>query len=191
MARKYLMLVENYLRRYERGGYLTGDVVKFSKDFKNQEQYKNLGANTKEMIDQMIDSGLNIRVVGIKDTTSPVFPGNPQTSSADVVLTLALDNGGGRYTHYLSVPTGLTDAPEEFAPNLPPIPDTVKRPNNVVIKPKEVEKQNSVTNKTDKGDGKLSDTNIQLAKTNTVLPSNTVDQSPGESYTLKYLDGLK
>ena len=192
MARKYLQLVETYLRRFERGGYLTGDVVKFAKNFKSTEQYKSLGKNTQEQIDQMIESGLNVRVVGIKDTNSPVFPGNPQTSSHDVVLSLALDNGGGRYSHYISVPTGLTDAPEDFAPNLPPIPDAFRRPNNVNIKPKEYEKQDHITNKTDKGDGKLSDTEIGLAQKNATIPSNTVDQSPGQqSYTLKYLDGLK
>jgi hypothetical protein len=47
----------------------------------------------------MIETGLHVRVVGIKDTTSPRYPGNPQTSYADVSLTLALDSGGGRYTH--------------------------------------------------------------------------------------------
>ena len=102
MARekKFLTLFESYFSRYERGGFLVGDVFKFNDGFKSTEGYKKLGQNTKDMIDQMIESGLHVRVVGIKDTTSPRYPGNPQTSSTDVELTLALDNGGGRYTHY-------------------------------------------------------------------------------------------
>jgi len=167
---KYLTLVEAYLSRFERGGFLVGDVFKFDAKFKSTEGYKKLGVNTRDMIDQMIETGLNVRVVGIKDTTSPRYPGNPQTSSNDVELTLALDNGGGRYSHYVNITPDL-GTPETYYPNLPPIPDAVVRKNNVNIKPEELEKSDNIANKTDKGDGKLSDTEISLATANTNIPS--------------------
>jgi hypothetical protein len=167
---KYLTLVEAYLSRFERGGFLVGDVFKFDAKFKSTEGYKKLGVNTRDMIDQMIETGLNVRVVGIKDTTSPRYPGNPQTSSNDVELTLALDNGGGRYSHYVNVTPDL-GTPETYYPNLPPIPDAVIRKNNVNIKPEELKRQDNITNKTDKGDGTLSDTEISLATANTNIPS--------------------
>ena len=190
MGKKYLTLVETYLSRFERGGFLVGDVFKFNDNFKSSEMYKKLGRNSQELIDQMIDTGLHVRVVGIKDTTSPRYPGNPQTSSADVSLTLAVDNGGGRYTHYVNVSPEL-GTPESYYPNLPPIPDAVIRPNNVNIKPKELEKQDNIANKTDKGNGKLSDTNIQLANKNTTLPSKPVTPSPAvDSNMHEYLKDL-
>lgn len=193
MARekKFLTLFESYFSRYERGGFLVGDVFKFNDDFKSTDGYKKLGQNTQDMIDQMVESGLHVRVVGIKDTTSPRYPGNPQTSSTDVELTLALDNGGGRYTHYVNVYPDL-GTPETFYPNLPPVPDSVKRPDNTNITPQEVEKQDNLANKIDKGDGKLSDSNITLPTNNTTLPSEPATPSPAVgSYTHEYMAGIK
>jgi hypothetical protein len=188
--KKFLTLFESYFSRYERGGFLVGDVFKFNDNFKTTEGYKKLGYNTKDLIDQMIESGLHVRVVGLKDSTSPRYPGNPQTSSTDVELTLALDNGGGRYTHYVNVYPDL-GTPESFYPNLPPIPDAVKRPDTGNIKPEELEKQDNLANKIDKGDGKLSDSNIALASTNTTLPSTPSTPSPAvDSYTHEYMKGI-
>jgi hypothetical protein len=179
MARekKFLTLFESYFSRYERGGFLVGDVFKFNDEVKSSEGYKKLGQNTKDMIDQMIESGLHVRVVGIKDSTSPRYPGNPQTGSNDVELTLALDNGGGRYTHYVNITPDL-GTPDTFYPNLPPIPDSVKRPDNTNITPEELKPQDNPSNKSDKGDGKLSDTNITTPDANTVLPSKSATPSP-------------
>jgi len=191
MGKKYLTLVETYLSRYERGGFLVGDVFKFNDNFKSSETYKKLGSNSRDLIDQMIETGLHVRVVGIKDTTSPRYPGNPQTSSADVSLTLALDSGGGRYTHFVNVSPELGE-PVSFYPNLPPIPDAVVRKNNTNIKPKEVEPQDNLSNQSDKGDGKLSKTNLTLPDKNTALPSQPATPSPAvDSYTHDYLAGLK
>lgn len=192
-TKKFLTLLETYMNRFERGGFLVGDVFKFSDGFKNSDSYKKLGTNTKEMIDQMIETGLHVRVVGIKDTSGSRYPGNPQTTTQDVILTLALDNGGGRYTHYVSVePDPSLGEPQRFYPNLPPIPDAVVRKNNVNIKPQEVEKYDNIANKTDKGDGKLSDTNLTLPDQNTVIPSQSVTPSPAvASYTHEYLKDIE
>lgn len=191
MARQYLTLVETYMSRFERGGFLVGDCFKFNDNFKSTEQYKKLGTNTQQMIDDMIESGLNVRVVGIKDTTSPRYPGNPQTSSNEVNLTLALDNGGGRYSHYVNIAPEL-GTPLSFYPNLPPIPDAVVRKTKENIKPEEYKKQDSITNKTNRGDGKLSDTDLALATSNTTLPGKPVTPSPSvDSQTHEYLKGLE
>ena len=192
MARqkKFLTLFESYFSRYERGGFLVGDVFKFNDGFKSTEGYKKLGQNTRDMIDQMIDSGLHVRVVGIKDSTSPRYPGNPQTASTDVELTLALDNGGGRYTHYVNVYPEL-GTPETFYPNLPPIPDGAKRHDKTNIKPEEMTPTDNLANKTDRGDTKLSDTDISLADTNTSIPAAPATPSPAVgSYTHEYMKGI-
>jgi len=190
MAKKYLTLVEAYLSRFQRGGFLVGDVFKFDDNFKALDSYKKLGQNVKDMIDQMIETGLNVRVVGIKDTTSPRYPGNPQTSSSDVELTLALDTGGGRYTNYINISPEMGQ-PLDIYPNLPPIPDEVVRKNKVNIKPEELEKMDNVANKTDRGTGAYMDTERSLAKDNTVLPSVQATPSPAvTSYTHEYLKDL-
>jgi len=191
MTKKYLTLVEAYLSRFQRGGFLVGDVFKFNDNFKTTEQYKKLGQNVKDMIDQMIETGLNVRVVGIKDTTSPRFPGNPQTSSSDVELSLALDNGGGRYTHYINISPELGQ-PLDIYPNLPPIPDAARRKDKVNIKPEELKKTDNPSNKTDRGDTKLSDTEMSLPTKNIAIPS--VQATPSmdvASYTHEYIKDLK
>lgn len=190
--KKYLTLVEAYLSRYQRGGFLVGDVFKFNDNFKSEECYANLGHNVKDMIDQMIESGLHIRVVGIRDKGAPRYPGNPQTSSNEVELTIALDNGGGRYTHYVNIYPELGSS-ETFYPNLPPIPDAVIRKSKVNINPEELEEIENVANKTDRGDGKYSDTERSLPKSNTSLPTKKAPQpmAAGASGTYKYLKDIE
>lgn len=188
---KYLTLVEAYLSRFQRGGFLVGDVFKFNDNFKSHEAYKKLGENVKDMIDQMIETGFNIRVVGIRDTTSPRYPGNPQTSSNDVELTLAIDNGGGRYTHYINVSPDLGQ-PVSSYPNLPPIPDAARRKDKVNVKPEELKPMDNISNKTDRGDGKYKDTERGLPTKNTQIPSKPATPSPAvTSYTHEYLKGLE
>jgi hypothetical protein len=199
-GKKFVKLHESYMRRYERGGFLAGDVFKFNDDFKSTECYKALGNNTKELIDNMIDSGLHIRITGIKDTSPARFPGNAETSSLDVVLNLALDSGGGRYTHHVSVP-GSLGQPVQYAPNLLPIPDAMRRKDKVIIKPEEAEEDpNNIQNQTARGTTgtadhvgtPLSPTERSLPKQNTDIPSDPATPSPdAASYTLQYLSDLK
>ena len=189
--KKFVKLFENYMRRFERGGFLVGDVFKFNDDFKSHDAYKGLGDNIKELIDDMIESGLHIRVVNIKDTDPARYPANDQTSSLKTVLDIALDTGGGRYSHYCSVPCGLGQ-PVQYAPNLLPIPDAMRRKDNVNIKPEEVEEdKDNIQNKTDRGNGELSNTERSLPKDNTPIPSEPATPSPEvNSYTKQYVGGL-
>jgi hypothetical protein len=184
MARnKFVTLHESYMRQYERGGFLVGQVFKFNDDFKSTECYKSLGDNTRQLIDDMIASGNHIRVTGIKDTSPARYPANPETSSYDVVLNLALDSGGGRYTHHVSVPGELGQA-VQYAPNLLPIPDGWRRKSNVVIKPEEAEET--------KAPGAVDNPDRALAKQNTEIPCDPATPSPAAaSYTLQYMSDLK
>ncbi len=171
-SNKFTTLLESYMRRNQRGGFLVGDVFKFNDNFKSDDAYKDLADVVKKCIDSMIDSGLNIRVINIKDTSPARYPASDQTSSLDVVLDIALDTGGGRYTDETSIPCCLGSC-DQYAPNLPPIPDGQRRKDKVTIKPEEVEEnEENLSNKTDRGDGKLSQTELTLKK---------------ESYTQQYL----
>ena len=67
--KKFVNLHESYMRRYERGGFLVGDVFKFNDDYQSTDCYKALPKKTKDMLTNMSDSGLHIRVVGIDDPT--------------------------------------------------------------------------------------------------------------------------
>ncbi len=54
-GKKFVNLHESYMKRYERGGFLVGDVFKFNDDFKSTDEYKELGANTHGLLDKIID----------------------------------------------------------------------------------------------------------------------------------------
>ena len=190
--KKFITLFESYMKRYERGGFLVGDIFKFNDSFKTDEAYKSLGQNIKDLIDEMIDSGLHIRVVDIKDENPQRYPA-ANGGSLKPVLTIALDTGGGRYTHYCSVPCCLGQ-PELPAPNLPPIPDAMRRKDKVNIKPEEIsEDEENLANMTDRGDGKLSKTERSLPKTNTSIPSHKTPHSAeaGTSGTHEYLKNIE
>tara|TARA_R110000744_G_scaffold75040_1_gene149572 strand:- start:479 stop:1102 length:624 start_codon:yes stop_codon:yes gene_type:complete len=199
-GKKFVTLHESYMRRYERGGFLVGDVFKFNDDYKSTECYKSFGANTKDLLDQMIDSGLHIRVTGIKDTEPSRFPANAETSSLGVVLNIALDQGGGRTTHHVTVPGELGQA-IQYAPNLLPIPDAMRRKDKVIIKPEEAEEDpNNIQNRTARGTTgtedhvgtPLSPTERSLPKQNTKIPSDPATPSPdAATYTFQYLSDLK
>jgi hypothetical protein len=189
---KFMSLFESAMNRYQRGGFLIGDVLKFNDNFKSQSEYGALGDNVKEFIDQMIESGLNIKVVGIKDDAPQRFPAGNNSSSLQVVLDIALDNTGGRFTHHCSIPCCLGQPGESPYPNLDPIPDEVRRKDKVNIKPEEVvEDEESLSNKTDRGDGQLSQTERKLPHENKEIPSTAATPSMEvNSYTKDYLNGL-
>lgn len=156
--KKFVTLYESYMRRYQRGGFQVGDVFVFNKNFKNDESYKSLGQNIKDHIDQMIETGLHIRVVNIKDTAPQRYPASDAGASLTVNLDLAVDTGGGRYMHYVTIPCCLGE-PVTYGQNLPPIPDAMKRKDRVNIKPEEfVEDEENPSNKSER----------KLAKKNTV-----------------------
>jgi hypothetical protein len=182
------------MRRYERGGFLTGDVFKFNDNFKSQDSYNALGTNTKKLIDEMIESGLHIIIVGIKDSSPARYPASSQTSTLDVVLNIALDTGGSRYSHYCSIPGDLGEA-IQYYPNLLPIPDAIKRADKVNIKPEEIaEDEENLANRADRGGTEphdLTPTERSLPKKNTVIPSDPATPSPAvASYTNEYLGDL-
>ena len=193
-GKKFVKLHESYMRRYERGGFLVGDVFKFNDNFKSADGYKALGANTQELIDQMIESGLHIIVVGIKDSSPSRYPASSQTSTLDVVLNIALDTGGSRYSHYCSIPGDLGEA-IQYYPNLLPIPDAMKRPDNVILKPEELaEDEENLANRSDRGGTEphdLTPTERSLPKKNTEIPCDPATPSPAvASYTNEYLGDL-
>lgn len=196
MTKKFLTVMESALTRYARGGFLVGDVVQFKDGFAREDAYKSLGSNVQDMIKHMIDSGLHIRVVGINDATPTRYPGNPDTMTGEVVLNLALDNGGGRYTDYCTVPACCVDSVHHY-PNLAPLPDGMVRPNGTIIKPQEFEYNTDDKLAADQTmhadqDGKKKKVVVTLPTKNTRIKATTPKgaSTPAvDDYTIKYMEG--
>ena len=189
---KFLTLYEAAMNRFARGGFLVGDRVTFTDKFKTTEEYKQLGQNVKDMIDQMIESGLNVRVTDIKNEYPSTAYANPENSTGQVFLDIALDTGGGRYTHLCTIPQTFVQ-PQNDGVNLPPVPDNWKRPNSTVITPREVgdDFKDELNRQTDKGTGSLTPAEIHLPDSNVSIPAQPATPSPGVNPgSSKYLQYL-
>lgn len=180
MEKKFIDLLENTMTRYTRGGFLVGDYVKFKKGFEKEDFYKRLGSNVVDLIKQMIDSGLHIRVVGIKNQYPAIYPGNEETANGLVAIDLALDNMGGRYSHHVTVDPCCLER-IEYYPNLAPIPDSVVAADKTTYSGPEEYKR----------DGKKTET-THIKGGNYELPTkDTKNKHAKEPYTANYLTGLK
>lgn len=189
MNNKFLSLYESVFQKYQHGGVLVGDYVKFVDGYKSHEEYKELSSSAKELIDMILNSGLNLRVVNTKPYTPTFSPGNTQDIGQKYSADIALDHGGGRLTNYLTVPAILLQVDNDY-PNLNKLAPSQHRKNKVQIKPTEVETDEEFkANLTDPGTGKLRVSTVSNPKTNTVLPSKSVNKTPAvkEPYTKNYM----
>lgn len=184
MASKFLTLFESVFKRTQQGGLLVGDYVKFVDGFKTKDSYKSLSDDMKNAIKDLIDCDLPIRVVLTKPHYPSTQPGNAQQTGTSFAADIAADYSGGRYGDPVTVHADLITPINDY-PNLNPLGDKLRRKDKVVIKPEEVEEdEQNLSRRTDKGDGKLSTTELKLATKNTTLPS-------GKLYTVNYMKGIK
>ena len=193
MEKKFIKLFESVYQRYQReGGFLIGDYVKFKDNYKSADHYKNLNDDVKAMLDSMNDSGLNIRVVDAKGYMPVATPANPAGNGVQLALTIALDQGGGRYSDYVLCCPSLLNKVDTY-PNLMPLSKEREIKHKVNIKPEELESdEESLANRSDvEGKGKLGFGDRKLRNTNVVLPGKSATKSMQvNSYTKEYLKGL-
>ena len=165
MPNKFLTLVENSISRYSNGGLLTGDTVKFVKNFKSRDSYKALSDNLKNYIEEFIKTDKNIRVVDIK----PMFPSSAPGDDA---------NRGNAFSIVLA-----TDLVEPFNTysNLPNIPDSIRKKERINHKPvaPEENEESAVNNPylqtlMSQDGNSLRRTDTKLLNKNVTIPSVTV-----------------
>lgn len=197
MKRNFVELYESAMQRYTLGGLLAGDVVVFREGAFNDPWYKSLGENTKEKIQSMVNSGLNLRVSNIKSVLPAVQgAGNTDYTGTEYNVDITSEIAPGRYMDFVTVP-GRMLQPKSSYPNLPDVPEVFKKDDpskRVNIKPKKIKDESEEvpfisprdTRLSDLGNKKLSKGDRELLNTNVKIPSNPVDSDPA-SYTYKYL----
>lgn len=188
MQKKFEKLFESVYQRYQReGGFLIGDYVKFKDNYKSADHYKNLNDDVKARLDAMADSGLNIRVVDDKSYMPAATPANPAGNGVQLALTIALDQGGGRYSDYTLCCPSILDKIDTY-PNLMPLSKEREIVKKVNIKPEELESdEENQSNLSDtQGKGKLGFGDRSLKNKNVSLPNKSA-----KATTAMYLKGLK
>jgi hypothetical protein len=197
MRKKFLQLYESTLNRYTNGGFLTSDLVTFKPGWEKHPHFQGQDQLLKG-IKQLVDSGYNIRVTNVKPS-HPVASGNGNTDyhGTKFAIDVAPEIAPGKFGDSLTVCPDILIV-HDTVPNLPPISDNAKRHDKVIIKPQEVDDEETSdevpfygpgrTRKTDKGDGKDSKSVSSLNNSNTKIPAVPAEgHKDPANYTANYL----
>lgn len=169
MGKKFDAIFESVVSRYQVGGFLPGDIVVFRPNYKSTPTYQAMNSVMKAELDELINSGLNIKVVQVGDKLSGVSSGNQHKTADNVVITVAGDHGGGRHFGSIAVSPEMIDMSDASNPT-PKIPDQFYRKDTTNWKPEEYKAdQQNITRVTDKGNGKYTPTDLKLAGESTRL----------------------
>jgi hypothetical protein len=160
METKFDVLYENLLERFQQGGFLIGDRVRFKKDVLTMEFFKSKGQNFIDVVKSCMDPSfdLNLRVSAIKSvypTTTQNYRGgteSPDKIYADVIIEYA----PGLYRTPMTVPIESLELQDDGI-NTGPVPDSVKRKSKINIKPEAVEAEQNT-----KHDINLGNKNVQI-----------------------------
>jgi hypothetical protein len=165
METKFNVLYENILERYQQGGFIIGDRVRFKKDALNSDFLKSKPQGFIDLVKSTMAPGfdLNLRVSAIKSiypTTTQNYRGgteSPDKTYADVIIEYA----PGLYRTPMTVPIEILELQDDGI-NTGPVPDSVKRKSKIQIKPESVKAEQSAKH------------DINLQNVNVKLPSNSV-----------------
>jgi hypothetical protein len=172
METKFDVLFENLLERYQQGGLIIGDRVRFRKDALSHEFFKGKGTNFLDIVKSCMDPSfdLNLRVSAVKSiypTTTQNYRGgteSPDKIYADVIVEYA----PGLYRTPMTVPIEVLELQDDGI-NTGPVPDSIRRKSKIEIKPKKTEAEQDA------------DFDINLGNKNVQLPGGAKwnDSKPG------------
>jgi hypothetical protein len=187
MGKKFDQIYEAINSRFTVGGFLPGDLVKFRPDYKRCDCYKAMHSTMKQELDELVKSGLNIKVVQVGDKLSGVSAGNQHKTADNAVITIAGDQGGGRYYCTITVKPEMIDVVDTNNPN-PEVPKQFYRDDSKYMSGKAEEyvaDMQNITRLTDKGNKKNTPTNLKLAGESTLITkdNNTLGDIISEMYT--------
>ena len=184
MESKFNTLFESNFTRFQGGGFLTGDVIKFKSDWKRDPWCNNAPAQVLDTIQSMVDADLNMRVSSVKTLRPSVNSNIDQAQGVDGFhVDVVLEPTPGRYTSFVTVPQELIelDGPNDAPPELR---DSQKRETEVTIKPEEVDVNKEETPLNPVFGTKSNEGDKVVAKSNTKLSGAT----GAKSYTAKYIE---
>lgn len=163
MGKKFDAVFESVVQRYQAGGFLTGDNVKLTSDYKSSDAYKSMHPQMKKELDELGSSGLNLIVTQIGDKLSGASAGNQFKTADNAVITIAADQGGGRHYGFITLSPNMLELVDNGV-NRPKVPEQFRRRDEVIIKPEKYKADpKNITRVTDKGNGKNTPTNLKLA----------------------------
>ena len=120
MNKRFLKVYESAINRYNNGGYLTSDVVKFTDNALSDRFFSSVSDDYKARVKEYIDSGDTLRVKNIKSTFPAVMgAGNPDYNGYSFGIEVCREIAPGKFSpDTITVPQNLLTKIEN-TPNLP------------------------------------------------------------------------
>jgi hypothetical protein len=130
-------LFESNFQKFQGGGVLAGDVVKFIDSVLKHDWVAGQQPNFIERLQQMQDSDQNIRVSSVK-AVRPANGGAVQQDQQvdEFYCDIVSEISPGLWVDFLTVPANILVV-QDLGDNLAPIPDSQKRDDDSHIKPEE------------------------------------------------------
>jgi hypothetical protein len=197
MNKRFIKLYEAISNRYNRGGFLVSDIVKFVDNVLTDKFFKSTDDAYKDKVKEYIECGDTLRVKNVKSTFPAVMgAGNSDYNGYSFSIEVTREIAPGKYSNdSIVVPQHLLVRIEDTI-NLPKVPDKFKAKDKSIIKPVPVSDENEETpffspgrtHTTDKGNKKDTPSETKLLNTNIKIPSSPAKgfANPA-SYTAKYL----
>lgn len=190
MTSRFDTIFESNFTRFQGGGFLTGDVIKFKEGWESDDWCKTAPTQVIEKLKELSGSDLVLRVSSVKPIRPTVNSSVDQSLGVDgFYLDIAQETAPGYWNgHFVTVPqqlvelNGANDGP-------PDVPESLKRKDEVDLKPKEITGEDTSEPESDLMTDPQSQTgtddkvNRTMTDTNTKLPGAT----GAKSYTAKYI----
>jgi len=162
METKFDTLYENTLGRYQQGGFIAGDRIRFKKDTLKHDFFKDKGQNFVDLVKSCMQDGFDkiMRVSVLKSiypTTTQNYRGG--TESPDkIYVDVVIETNPGLYVSPMTVPIEVLDLQDDEG-GRGPVPDSLKRKSESTMPEKTEAKKTSGED----------DSNINLTTKNTVI----------------------
>jgi hypothetical protein len=134
MKSEFNTLFENVLERYQQGGYVIGDRIRFRKDCLKHTFFTNKGQSFIDLVRGCMapDFDLNLRVSAVKSTysnTSRNVRGGAESPDC-IFVDIMVEYAPGLWRTPMTVPIDVIERLEDGI-NTAPIPDSLKRKSKV------------------------------------------------------------
>ena len=139
---KFDTILEGNFSRFQGGGFLTGDLVKFKNDAMTTPWAKKQPSNLFEKLKEFSECDENIRISSVK-ALRPAAAGDVQQDNQvdDFYCDIVREKAPGMFMDFITVPAELIEHIDVGINLSPPIPDSQRRENGVVIKPEDLKQE--------------------------------------------------
>lgn len=188
MNSKFDTLFESNFSRFQGGGFLTGDVIKLKAGWESDEWSKTASGPMIEKLKELDASDLLLRVSSVKTLRPAVNSSIDQAMGVDgYFIDITQEMAPGRYTGvFVTVPGHLIEL-DGANDKLPEIPDSLRREEDVDLKPKELETEDTSAEDTGMNNDPQKSTGTD-DKVNKQLTDKDIKQ-PGATGAVSYTKG--